>query len=260
MSDTALDLAHRGMEAAPEDDAARLRFFERLADCELFLLLARDADGDQIEPQVFPLEEAQYVLAFDTEARLAEFADGPAPFAALSGRVLTSMLAGQNIGLGLNLDVAPSSMLIPSEALSWLNETLGHAPDQIEATPTDISAPSGLPEALITALDQKLATATGLAKFAYLANVSYDNATQSHILAFVDAIPDAQTALVSAVREALVFSGIEAGALDVAFVKAAEPIAASFARHGLRFDLPQPAERTPQIAPGSDPGKPPILR
>ena len=41
--ETPLDAAHAAMEAAPEDDAARLRFYERLADSELFLLLRRGA-------------------------------------------------------------------------------------------------------------------------------------------------------------------------------------------------------------------------
>ena len=39
VTDTPLDLAHAATEAAPQDDAARLRFYERLADGELFLLL-----------------------------------------------------------------------------------------------------------------------------------------------------------------------------------------------------------------------------
>lgn len=50
--DTPLDRAVRAMAAAPEDDAARLRFHERLADAELFLLLAEEADGDHIAPQI----------------------------------------------------------------------------------------------------------------------------------------------------------------------------------------------------------------
>ena len=40
MSDlTPLDIAHGAMEAAPNDDAIRLAFYERLGDGELFLLL-----------------------------------------------------------------------------------------------------------------------------------------------------------------------------------------------------------------------------
>ena len=56
--ETSLDIAHAAMEAAPNDDAARLRFYERLADNELFLLLTKEADGDQINPEIFDLGDA----------------------------------------------------------------------------------------------------------------------------------------------------------------------------------------------------------
>ena len=46
---TPLDLAHAAMEAAPEDDAARLRFYERLADGEVFLLLAGAPEGENVD-------------------------------------------------------------------------------------------------------------------------------------------------------------------------------------------------------------------
>jgi len=39
MDETPLDTAHAAMMAAPENDAARLRFYERMADAELYLLL-----------------------------------------------------------------------------------------------------------------------------------------------------------------------------------------------------------------------------
>ena len=191
---TPLDTAHAAMEAAPGDDAARLRFYERLADCELFLLLTEEAQGDNLSPEVFDLADESFVLVFDREDRLARFVGKPAPYAALSGRVVTALLSDQGIGMGVNLDVAPSSILIPPQAVTWLAGTLRNAPDEAEA---------------------------------------------------------------------LTFSGIEAGALDVAFFRAAEPMAARLAQHGLRFDLPQPAEAVQEVmrmAPGSDPSKPPILR
>ncbi len=71
---TILDTAFAAMTAAPEDAALRLRFYERLADAELMLLLERPADGDRIAPRTFPLEDGPVVLAFDTEERLAAFA------------------------------------------------------------------------------------------------------------------------------------------------------------------------------------------
>lgn len=258
---TALDLAHARMEDAPGDDAARLAFFERLADCELFLLLEEEAQGDSLSPELFDIADGRFVLAFDREDRLARFADRPAPYAAMSGRVLSRMLAEQGIGLGLNLEVAPSSILIPAEAIAWLEDTLGQGPDQVEDRISQVSAPLGLPEALITALDAKLSTAGGLAQAAYLVGVTYANGSRGHLLGFVGALAQAQDALAKAVSEALTFSGIEAGTLDVGFFETTDSVSAQFARHGLKFDLPAPVAPKPQPAvPGSDPDSPPILR
>jgi hypothetical protein len=81
-------------------------------------------------------------------------------------------------------------------------------------------------------------------------------------LAFVGAIPRAQDALVRAASEALTFSGIEAGAMDVGFFAPSDPVVAKLAKVGLRFDLPQgeALQQTPRLPPGSDPAKPPILK
>ncbi|MFC7703387.1 SseB family protein [Plastorhodobacter daqingensis] len=259
---TPLDTAHAAMTAAPEDDAARLRFYERLADGEMFLLLESEPEGETLVPQVFPLEEGSYVLIFDQDERLAEFVGATAPYAALPGRVIASLLAGQGVGLGVNLGVAPSSMLIPSDAVDWLARTLGHAPTELEARPEEFLAPKGLPEALLTALDGKLARAGGLASTAYLAGVRYEGGRRGHMLAFIDTAEGAEGPLARAAAEALTFSGIDAGEMDVAFFRAQDPLAAVLARVGLRFDLPQP-EQPSQVAPqppGMDPSKPPKLR
>lgn len=258
---TPIDLAHADMTAAPEDDAARLRFYARVAEAELFLLLDEEPAPDgQITPRLFPVEDHEFVLVFDREERLASFA-GAVPYVALSGRALADMVTGSQIGLGLNLTVAPSETLLPAEAVAWLRETLAHAPEETEAKPEEIYPPHGLPEPLITALDQKLALAAGLAKLVYLAGVRYDSGTATHILAFVDHVPGAEGALAQLANEALTFSGIEAGALDVSFVKSSDPFCASLARFGLRFDLPEPeAPSTGPAAPGMDPSSPPIIR
>ena len=172
------------------------------------------------------------------------------------------MLASAQMGLGLNLDVAPSSILIPPAAVHWLHQTLGQAPQEIEARISGYSAPAGLPDALITALDAKLATARGLAASAYLVSVSYEDGGQGHFLGFVDALDGAEAALAKATNEALTFSGIEDGTIDVGFFAASDPAAAHMARYGLRFDLPVAATEVQvnRPAPGSDPDKPPLLR
>jgi len=258
---TPLDTAHTLMDAAPEDNAARLRFFERLADSELFLLLDREAMGDSLSPEVFEVEDAKYMLVFDREERLAEFVGDSAHHAALSGRVVAAMLAGQGIGLGLNLGVAPSSILIPAEAMAWLCDMLDTAPDEIVALPTSFDAPTGLPEALLTALNIKLASAAGLAQTAYLVSVIYESDRRGHMLAIIDALPKAQSALAKAVNEAISFSAVEAGELDVTFLTATDPVCATLEKVGLRFDLPEREVTTHMpAAPGRDPKNPPILR
>ncbi|WP_415404163.1 SseB family protein [Tateyamaria sp. SN3-11] len=262
MTETALDIAHGAMAAAPEDDAARLRFFERLGDAELFLLLEGEAVGDAVTPQVFDPGSGPIVLVFDREERLAAFVGAEAPYAALSGRVIAGLLAEQRLGLGLNLDVAPSAFLLDAEGVAWLAQTLGHGPDEVEARLAEVSAPAGLPDALITALDTKLATATGLAQMAYLVGTTDTSGQRGHLLGIVGAVPGAQDALARAASEALTFSGIEAGAMDVGFFDANDPVTERLARVGLRFDLPQPAPtKAPEVsAPGSDPDRPPRLR
>ena len=59
----------------------------------------------------------------------------------------------------------------------------------------------------------------------------------------------------------VVFSGIEAGALDVLFVSASDPFAAKLAANGLKLELPEPPkEDYAPKAPGMDPDSPPILK
>lgn len=258
---TDLDKAHAAMDAAPEDDAARLRFYERLADSELFMLLEGEAADEQIEPSLFDIEGAKYALVFDREERLSDFVGRAAPYAGLAGRALVQMLAGQGIGLAFNVEVAPSAMLIPAEAVDWLAETLQHSPEETQARLESLSAPAGLPEAVITGLDRKLAIAAGLARWAYLAAATYEGGIRGHVLAFVDAQDGAEKALATAAGEALTFSGIEAGVMDVLFCKSSDPLAAHLAKVGLRFDLPEAVKPRPMpLAPGMDPSQPPKLR
>jgi hypothetical protein len=171
------------------------------------------------------------------------------------------MLAGQG-GIGLNLSVAPSSILIPAEAVEWLAQTLRATPSEVQERPVEIRTPAGIPEALLGAIDTKLAGCSGLARSAYLVAVTFAPARAGHLLAFVDALEPAQAALSQAISEALVFSGIEAGEIDVGFFDASDPIAARLAKVGLRFDIPQPevAVRMQPAAPGMDPDRPPKLR
>lgn len=259
MDDTPLDLAHAAMMAHEGDDQARLRFYERIADVELYLLLEAEPVADQINPVVF---EGGYLLVFDRAERLAAYVGNPAPYVALSGRAIAEMLTGQDLGLAVNLGVAPSEIVLPAGALAWLRDTLAQEAGEVEARIEQVLPPKGLPETLIAAIDAKLATATGMAAGAYLVAVDYAGGGRGHLLAFIGAIPRAQDALVRAASEALTFSGIEAGAMDVGFFGPNDAVVPKLAKVGLRFDLPQGEglQHTPRMPPGTDPSKPPLLK
>ncbi|CUH39664.1 hypothetical protein JSE7799_02391 [Jannaschia seosinensis] len=255
MTQTPLDRAHIAAEDAGTD-AARLAFMGALAEAELHLLLNGEPDdGERIEPRLVEVDEARYALAFDLPERLTAFAGGAAT-ATLSGRRLAALLAAESLGLALNLDEAPSAQLLPPEAIEWLARTLAHAPAEEAAQVEEIGPPGHLPENLLAALDAKLSLTAGLARMAYLAQATYSGGARSHMLAFVDAVPGAEPDLARAVSEALVFSGLDAGQIDVTFLRASQPLAARLARHGLRIDLPEP-EPTMLIR---DPDAPPRLR
>ncbi len=257
--ETDLDRAHALMG---DSDNLRLRFYELLADTDLFILLDAEPDGDSVRPSLFTVDGASYTLVFDAEERLSAFTGRAAPYAGLPGRALVQMMAGQGIGLGLNLQTAPSEMLIPADAVDWLASTLDHAPEQAEARLTGVSRPTGLPDAVLEALDRKLSRCAGLADHALLVAADYADGAKGHVLAFVDAPETAQAALAHAAGEALTFSGIEAGVMDVMFVASADAVSQRLARVGLRFDLPdvsRPAAAVPMV-PGSDPSAPPKLR
>ncbi|MGJ8585798.1 MAG: SseB family protein [Marinosulfonomonas sp.] len=258
---TLLDAAHARMAADDTDDVARLQYYERVADTEFFLLLLEEAEGDRVAPQTYSVDDQEFVLIFDREERLSEFLGGPAPYIALSGRAIAQMLAGKAVGLGINLGSGASAMLLPAQAVDWLAATLDDPTEQGQARPEEIFAPTDIPQDLLTGLNTKLALATGLAKMAYLTRVTYSGGQSGHLLGIIDAVEGAETPLAQSASEALRFSGVEAGQLDVAFFKSSDPICAKMARVGLRFDIPEPVfERPAAVAPGMDPDKPPRLR
>lgn len=261
-TENGLDIAFDAMMAAPDDDAARMRYYARLADGMLYLMLDHEADGGAVQPVVVEIDDAKVVLAYDTEERLAATTDAPVPYAELPGRVIAAQLAGQNVALGVNLGVGEAEFLVPPEALVWLAQTLDHAPANVTARPMAFEAPRGLPANLIQALDAKLARAGGLAQAALLAAVRYEDGRNGHMLAYVGAVPGAEAALTRAASEALTFSGVEAGEMDVTFLSADLTVVDRMARVALRFDLPVPTPVVPSgpSAPGMDPLVPPKLR
>lgn len=258
---TELDQAYAAMQAG--DEAAGLRFYRLFADATLFLLLEREAEGENIAPKVFDLADGPVLLAFDLEERLAAIGEGPLPYAALPGRIIAQQMLGQGLNLGLNFgcDAASEVMLGPDD-LRWLCEMLEAAPEVVQAVPVQFFASLGLPEILTDALTRALEAAAGLATAAMLAGVTYSDGRRGHILALIDALPEAEEALARAMGEALRFSGIEAGALDVTFMQGTDAVVARLADVARVFEVPERVveEQIARPAPGMEAGKPPILR
>lgn len=257
MDETVLDRAFAAMAADPEDHAARLRFYERVADAELYVLQETEA---RFAPRVFPLETGPVVLAFDHEARLAEFAGGATAYSELSGRTLVPLLAEKGLGLGLNLEVAPSSYLMPAEVVRWLADALAARPEVASALPERFEPPGDVPETLVSALDAKFSGLAGLARKAHLAVAQYGDGRRVPLLAFEGWRAGAEDALARAVGEALIFSGLENWAFEVVFPQEKAPYFSRLTQVALGFDLPEAASQSAPTAPGLDPARPPRLR
>ena len=250
-AETPLD---RAVAAMAEDgsDALRLAFMGALAQAELHVPLT-GGDDEVATPETEDRDGTPHVIAFDTPERVADHG-GTGEHGVLTGRALAQMLAGQGAGLALNPGL-PGAWLLPPDAVAWLAEITARAPDENEAMPQSFHRPGALPELLIAALDQRLARTGALAREAWLAGVSYAGGRRGHILVIVGPAPGAETVLAQAIGEALTFSGVEAGELDVTFLPPGHAALGPLAKVGLRFDLPAPPVPTP---PGTD--APPRLR
>jgi len=256
---TTLDIAYEKMQ----DDAAQApAFYARFLEAELFLMLDDEVSGGQARPTVLETSDGALALVFDLEARLAAFGSGVADYVALSGRRVAALLAGQGVGIGLNLGDSPSAMVLPPDAVQWLADSSTGQDEHFEAKPLEITKPAGVPEELILALDVKLANMGGVVSAAYLVSARYEGGENGHMLALVNVPGPARPGVSEALSEALRFSGIEAGRLDLAFLEGDDPHLEKFARVGLGFDIPElnlPKAAAPK-APGMDPDSPPILR
>lgn len=260
---TALDLAHAAAGAG--EGAGRGAFLLALLEAELFLLLAREADGAAVEPQVFPLEEGPVVLAFDREDRLAAFAGQAVPYAALPGRVLMPLLAARGLGLALNLEVAPSAELLPPEAVAWLVGRLAAlsapVPEAGALAPDDLGPPGADAATLAAALAPALGRAGGLVRAAFLLSAPGPGGAAAPLVAFVGALPGAEGPLARAVAETALL-GAGAAAPAVAFLAPGHPLARAAAARGRALPLGRPppaAPAPPPAPPGGDPARPPIL-
>lgn len=260
MDDTALDRAHRAMMLAAQEDAPRLAWYHCFADTELFLLLTHEPTGETLSPALFELSEGRFALVFDLEERLSAFADGPVPYAALPGRVIAAALAGQGIGICVNLEVVDSTFVMPPEAVDWLTEALDQRPAEDHTRLAGWIAPEN-PE-LARALIAKFAGYPVPTAAIWLAGLRHGPDQASTAVVFVDVKDGFEEPLAKAANEAVLFSGQDPEGIAILFLTAEQAQGIEAAGQPLwnppEEPLPEP-KAAPQ-APGSDPARPPRLR
>lgn len=260
--ETELDHAYAAMTREPEDHAASLAYYHRLADAELCVLLESDAEGEVLKPAVFELAEGRFVLAFDSDERLASFSEKVLPFVALPGRVIVAELAGQGIGVGINLGVAESAFLMPAAAVDWLAEALAAAPREGMALPVTFGLAYNT--GIAGRLEEKLKGLGDLAHAAWLASACHADGRTAFAIVFENARAAAEAALAKAAGEVIQFSGHDPAGVDVLFLTRDQVGRSGLGQVGTRISISQPAvaetrARDP-VAPGSDPDRPPKLR
>ncbi|MEM1360527.1 MAG: SseB family protein [Pseudomonadota bacterium] len=262
MAVTQLDVAQAKMAEKPDDEVSRLAYYGALADTELWVLLDKEPEDGQITPKLVPTGEGNFVMAFDSEERLADFARAPVPHLALPGRALIGFIAGQGVGLGVNVGVAPSETLLSSDTLAWLAPQLAQQPEELSPDrPVDFCPPSDLPEDLRNRLTARLAIGAGIARYAYLAGTVDATGQSGTLLAVVGALPGAETALAKAIAECVQFFSEQDREFKLAFLAENDPMIRHLepVAHKIVFPEPKPVEHKMPQAPGSDPDKPPIL-
>lgn len=259
-----LDQAHRAMTAAPDDDGARLAYYLTLAAAELYLLLTHEPQGDELSPLILTTGDGPLILGFDSEERLAGFAQGPQAYAALPGRVIVALAADKGLALGVNLATDDRAFLLAPAALDWLADQLQNQPTVRTGQPIGWRPLSDAP-LLAASLARGLAGMGALARAAWLLEATHADGTMAPALVIEGAAPADEAALAKAATEALAFSGLAQGRADVLFLTDAQ-IAASGLRdlgHPVRLSAPPaPPTSAPHhpAPPGSDPTRPPRLK
>jgi len=163
--ETPLDLAFERARNDPEETAG---FYDALFAATVFLPIDRayDDDGNEseaaassIEPIFYEVEDAPTILIFDTEERLAIWTDEPIDYVGLTGRQLFEMFdGGQQVAL--NIGVAPSSIVIPAEMVTWLHERAAEAGESDEipvGTALEVTAPPHLDTEVIARIAARIA-------------------------------------------------------------------------------------------------------
>ncbi len=163
--ETALDLAFERARSDEDDSGA---FYDALFSATVFMPIRNayddsgetsESEAQSIEPLVWEVEGDETLLLFDTEERLARWATEPMNYIGLPGSTFFKMFQGE-LQVAVNLAVAPSSVMIPAEVVSWLHER-AEGIVETEEVPAgsgmDVTAPPELAPEAIGRITAKLA-------------------------------------------------------------------------------------------------------
>ncbi|MGB0411755.1 MAG: hypothetical protein ACPGFA_09225 [Pikeienuella sp.] len=240
-TETPLDRAWSLATDETAGEGGMARFYDVFAATELFLLIdpasldgGAATGGRAPQPILFPVDEIDTALVFDTEARLADFMEDGAAHLTLSGRAVIEMFAGKNVQLGVNLGDAPSATILPTEAIEWASSALRQPIEAELDKSVTLTLPRGVLPTLLTALDAKLAGMGAVVAEAWLCGTGGGRRSEGLILCLVMRVAGAEHAAVAALAETARFAGGDKAAFDIAVLASEAPCALAHSWLGVR--------------------------
>lgn len=182
--ETELDQA---LAVAEEGDDFAQAFYDAFLNARLYVPTASDDTGlpsDTVSLLVADIEGEGIVPVFDSEARLAAWAEEPVPFTVLAGHTLVAQLDPE-LSVALNVGTPHFKLFVDAE-LAWLRERLSETVTDLKPADTstlidfrDAPPPQRLVEALAPALERNTDVA---AAFLVEADKSEDSGARRFLL------------------------------------------------------------------------------
>lgn len=257
-----LDTAYANMQNPDGDETAELRFYETFCDCVLTVLIVEDEAQDKIQFDIFETSQGALVLAFDSEDRMAEFIEKPTGFINMPGRELLQMLSDQQLGIGLNLAVAPSSQILEKATLDWVRDVIGSESMVKMDKISSLKPATNISPSLSQNLAMRLQAFYGFVESVLICDVTYEDGYAGTAFFVLNCDPDTEANLFAMLMETQRFSSRDDSEIAIQFIQTNSPNIDDIRAVAQEVKpLPRSAKSisTPK-APGRDPAKPPKLR
>lgn len=114
---TPLDQA---LEGAKTSQCKRNAFYGLLMNTTLYIPTHETEEGEKFNPILATIENITYLMFFDSEEKLSNWAQAPMPYTTLAGHVVAEITQG-NIHWALNPGTEHAKILMPDE-IQWLKE------------------------------------------------------------------------------------------------------------------------------------------